>query len=258
MKKNIKFEKRIDFPTMVGEISAISLEKDLKFIDESNIEGNLILSGKYKLTEASRLEEEFNYKLPIEISLTEKLDTKTSSVEISNFTYEMQDENIMMCNIELMIDGLELIEEDRECDGEGDVKEIEIPIIENKIEQNIKNQEPIKQEKINKEEVEKEKNKKRITKPETTKEEITEETETETTKEEITEETETETNSFHLFDITESDETYGTLLVYIVRENETINSIITKYNTTIEELEKYNDLKDLSIGTKLIIPVNNE
>lgn len=244
MKKNIQFEKRIDFPTMVGEISAISLEKDLTFIDSSNIEGNLILSGKYKLTEASRLEEEFNYKLPIEISLTEKLDTKTSSVEISNFTYEMQDENIMMCNIELMIDGLELIEDDRECDGEGDVKEIEIPIKENK-EIKKEKEETIKQEKIKKEEENEEKPKKRITKQEIT-------------KEEVVEEQETETNSFHLFDITESDETYGTLLVYIVRENETVNSIITKYNTTIEELEKYNDLKDLSIGTKLIIPVNNE
>ncbi len=244
MKKNIQFEKRIDFPTMVGEISAISLEKDLTFIDSSNIEGNLILSGKYKLTEASRLEEEFNYKLPIEISLTEKLDTKTSSVEISNFTYEMQDENIMMCNIELMIDGLELIEDDRECDGEGDVKEIEIPIKENK-EIKKEKEETIKQEKIKKEEENEEKTKKKITKQEIT-------------KEEVVEEKETETNSFHLFDITESDETYGTLLVYIVRENETVNSIITKYNTTIEELEKYNDLKDLSIGTKLIIPVNNE
>lgn len=244
MKKNIQFEKRIDFPTMVGEISAISLEKDLTFIDSSNIEGNLILSGKYKLTEASRLEEEFNYKLPIEISLTEKLDTKTSSVEISNFTYEMQDENIMMCNIELMIDGLELIEDDRECDGEGDVKEIEIPIKENK-EIKKEKEETIKQEEIKKEEENEEKPKKRIMKQEIT-------------KEEVVEEQETETNSFHLFDITESDETYGTLLVYIVRENETVNSIITKYNTTIEELEKYNDLKDLSIGTKLIIPVNNE
>ncbi len=241
MKKNIQFEKRIDFPTMVGEISAISLEKDLTFIDSSNIEGNLILSGKYKLTEASRLEEEFNYKLPIEISLTEKLDIKTSSVEISNFTYEMQDENIMMCNIELMIDGLELIEDDRECDGEGDVKEIEIPIKENK-EIKKEKEETIKQKK---EEENEEKPKKRITKQEIT-------------KEEVVEEQETQTNSFHLFDITESDETYGTLLVYIVRENETVNSIITKYNTTIEELEKYNDLKDLSIGTKLIIPVNNE
>lgn len=61
-----------------------------------------------------------------------------------------------------------------------------------------------------------------------------------------------------IFNINEDSETYGTLLVYIVRENETINSIITKYNTTIEELEKYNDLKDLSIGTKLIIPLVNE
>ena len=50
MRKNVSFEKRIDFPTMVGEISAISLEEDLKFINESSIEGNLILSGKYKLT----------------------------------------------------------------------------------------------------------------------------------------------------------------------------------------------------------------
>ena len=30
MRKNVSFEKRIDFPTMVGEISAISLEEDLK------------------------------------------------------------------------------------------------------------------------------------------------------------------------------------------------------------------------------------
>ena len=106
MRKNVSFEKRIDFPTMVGEISAISLEEDLKFINESSIEGNLILSGKYKLTEASRLEEDFNYKLPIEISLTEKLDISTSKVEISNFTYKMMDENIMLCNIELLIEGL--------------------------------------------------------------------------------------------------------------------------------------------------------
>ena len=38
MRKNVNFEKRIDFPTMVGEISAISLEEDLKFINESSIE----------------------------------------------------------------------------------------------------------------------------------------------------------------------------------------------------------------------------
>ena len=106
MKKKINIEKRIDFPTMVGEISAISLEKDLKFISEDEIEGNLILSGKYKITEASRIEEDFNYKIPISINLTEKLDINTCNIEISNFTYKMYDENIMNCNIELLIEGL--------------------------------------------------------------------------------------------------------------------------------------------------------
>ena len=41
----------------------------------------------------------------------------------------------------------------------------------------------------------------------------------------------------------------------MVRQNETINSIISKYNTSLEEIEKYNDIKDLSIGSKLIIPL---
>ena len=61
-----------------------------------------------------------------------------------------------------------------------------------------------------------------------------------------------------IFNINDDNETYGTLLVYVVKENETINSIITKYKTTIEELEKYNDLKNLATGSKLIIPLMNE
>ena len=68
-------KKKIDFPKMIGEITAISLDHNLKFIDDYNIEGNLIVSGNYKLTEASVIEEEFNYKLP-----TEKHVDKTSEL----------------------------------------------------------------------------------------------------------------------------------------------------------------------------------
>ena len=249
MRKNVSFEKRIDFPTMVGEISAISLEEDLKFIDESSIEGNLILSGKYKLTEASRLEEDFNYKLPIEISLTEKLDISTSKVEISNFTYKMMDENIMLCNIELLIEGLELLDESRECDG--DVSEIEIPIKED-IDKVINNEFINDTDTLESDFLLKENNEVKYDKRDdivVNKKEVAETVD-------INKDDKVENTS--IFNIDEDSETYGTLLVYIVRENETINSIITKYNTTIEELEKYNDLKDLSIGTKLIIPLVNE
>ena len=249
MRKNVSFEKRIDFPTMVGEISAISLEEDLKFINESSIEGNLILSGKYKLTEASRLEEDFNYKLPIEISLTEKLDISTSKVEISNFTYKMMDENIMLCNIELLIEGLELLDESRECDS--DVSEIEIPIKED-IDKVINNEFINDTDTLESDVLLKENNEVKYDKRDdivVTKKQVAETID-------INKDDKVENTS--IFNINEDSETYGTLLVYIVRENETINSIITKYNTTIEELEKYNDLKDLSIGTKLIIPLVNE
>ena len=249
MRKNVSFEKRIDFPTMVGEIGALALEEDLKFINESSTEGNLILSGKYKLTEASRLEEDFNYKLPIEISLTEKLDISTSKVEISNFTYKMMDENIMLCNIELLIEGLELLDESRECDS--DVSEIEIPIKED-IDKVINNEFINDTDTLESDVLLKENNEVKYDKRDdivVTKKEVAETID-------INKDDKVENTS--IFNINEDSETYGTLLVYIVRENETINSIITKYNTTIEELEKYNDLKDLSIGTKLIIPLVNE
>lgn len=238
MKKKINIEKRIDFPTMVGEITAISLEKDLKFVSEDEIEGNLILSGKYKLTEASRLEEDFNYKIPISINLMEKLDINTCTIEISDFTYDMQKENIMICTIELLIDGLELLEEEnRECDG--DIKEIEIPVKEeiNKIVQTKETEKETKEENTTIEEK---------------KEVISKEKAMEIADKKIAK------PDMNIFNINDDTETYGTLLVYIVKENETINTIITKYKTTVEELEKYNNLKDLTTGTKLIIPLINE
>ena len=209
MRKNVSFEKRIDFPTMVGEISAISLEEDLKFINESSIEGNLILSGKYKLTEASRLEEDFNYKLPIEISLTEKLDISTSKVEISNFTYKMMDENIMLCNIELLIEGLELLDESRECDS--DVSEIEIPIKED-IDKVINNEFINDTDTLESDVLLKENNEVKYDKRDdivVTKKEVAETID-------INKDDKVENTS--IFNINEDSETYGTLLVYIVIE----------------------------------------
>lgn len=49
-------------------------------------------------------------------------------------------------------------------------------------------------------------------------------------------------------------ETYKSYTVYIVRENDTVEGILMKYNITKEELEIYNDLEELKIGDKLIIP----
>lgn len=49
-------------------------------------------------------------------------------------------------------------------------------------------------------------------------------------------------------------ETYKSYTVYIVRENDTLESILNKYSVTKEDLESYNDLSEIKIGDKLIIP----
>jgi len=224
MKKIISFEKQITFPSMIGEITTLDLEHNLKFIDKSNIEGEFLLTGKYKLTEASRLEEEFSYKLPVEIILTEKLDLNTIKIDIEDFDYEIENEDTMICKINLKIEGVEEIEvfeeeqieeineeieekiEVRECDYEP--KEIEIP-----------------------------------------KKQIIEQ------QEELPEENKI-TSLFN--NLSDSEETYSTYSVYILRQEETINTIIEKYKTTTEELEKYNDLTNITIGSKIIIPSTNE
>lgn len=62
---------------------------------------------------------------------------------------------------------------------------------------------------------------------------------------------EEETN---IFDNIDSTDTYKSYTVYIVREGDTIESIMTKYNIEKELIIEYNDISELSIGDKIIIP----
>lgn len=244
MKKIITFEKKIDFPTMIGEITSISLEHTLKFIDTSNIEGEFIVSGTYKLTEASRIEEEFNYKIPSEIILTEKLDLDGTSIEIEDFYYEIENDYTLICYIELKVEGVEVVtleEDDYIQNSIASEQTIEIPPQEelpklDEVAFHIENIETSSTEESLRE----------------CDSDILEE-EKEDSEENM--KTETKNTVSSLFEnINESEETYSTYSVYILREEETITSIINKYNTTKEELENYNDLTNLSVGTKIIIP----
>ena len=50
------------------------------------------------------------------------------------------------------------------------------------------------------------------------------------------------------------NETYKSYTVYIVRAGDTIETILSNYEITKEKLEEYNDLTELKIGDKIIIP----
>ena len=58
----------------------------------------------------------------------------------------------------------------------------------------------------------------------------------------------------NVFNSVRDVETYKSYTVYIVRENDTLEGILTKYSVTKEDIEAYNDLDELKIGDKLIIP----
>ena len=47
---------------------------------------------------------------------------------------------------------------------------------------------------------------------------------------------------------------YVTYKVCIVRENDTIESIVEKYNVSLEEIKKYNTINEIKEGDKIIIP----
>ena len=260
MKQIITLEKEIAFKTMVGEISSISLEPDLSFINDSEIEGNLIISGTYKMTEASTLEEEFNYKVPVEIMLTTSLLEDKRKVDINNFTYGIVNEEALEVKVEILIEGLEKIDIKEDEEESETIEEV-----------NTKEEEPIEvRESNSKEEIEV------LTTEEgsledlnsfedndalpslndvTVKEEMPVMAEADVTvlQEDTTDSNQVMNSIFESF--ANTDETYATYSVYILREDDNLEEVIAKYKTNREILAEYNDLDNLKVGSKLIIPV---
>ena len=72
------------------------------------------------------------------------------------------------------------------------------------------------------------------------------------------EEKEKETIMPELFNGIDEEKEYSVYRVYTVVEGDTLSKILEKYNITSEELSHYNNLDNLKVGTKLIIPSIDE
>ena len=263
MKQIVTLEKEIAFKTMVGEISSISLEPDLSFINDSEIEGNLIISGTYKMTEASTIEEDFNYKVPVEIMLTTSLEEETRGVDINNFTYAIVNEEALQINVELIIEGLEKIEVEEESEEEvietkeddnNDVRDASVEEDDSTREEIevLTTEESAKEELPSFEEVEELPSLENITVKEEVPVMMEESIEVEPTMKEDTNNKQVMDSIFSAF--ANTDETYSTYSVYILREDDNLEEVMAKYNTNREALSEYNDLDNLKVGAKLIIP----
>lgn len=252
MKKIISFEKEIAFSSMIGEVTSIALDHTLKFADSSSVKGNFVISGTYKMTEASTLEEKFSYEIPTEIDLSERLDLETCKISIDDFTYEVVNEDTLKCNIDVLVEGVEevvleeddveVLDDERECDGDKkEDKEIEIPIKEDIKDLNTD---------VEREEVDDDKSVEEVVTINKIDEKVKEEKEA------------NDNNSSDIGSLFASldsaEETFTTYSVYIFRREDTLDKVLDKYKITREELCEYNDLDNLEIGSKLIIPSTNE
>ena len=99
MKKIIPFSKDIEFDTNVAEINSISLEHTLKLKEENLVSGEFIVSGTYKMTDTSLNTDNFEYKIPFDISIDKKYDTKDIDIDINDFYYEVINNKILSINM---------------------------------------------------------------------------------------------------------------------------------------------------------------
>ena len=61
-----------------------------------------------------------------------------------------------------------------------------------------------------------------------------------------------------LFSNLDNTESYTTYYVYVVKEEDTIDKIISLYGVTKEDIESYNDITNINPGDKIIIPKTSE
>ena len=219
----IPFTKEICFNTNVSEILSISLEHDYT-VNEGELLGNFTVSGEYKTHEVSVNREKFESVLPFSVELTSRVDADSIDLEIEDFTYELVDNNTLKVNIEYLVNADEIKENDNfESLLDNAISEIdnmELPL-------------------------------------EETREEIAYECEeASANNSDIREEKEIleEDKEIVMDSIKSADETFVTYHIHIMKENDTIETVCTKYNTTENILNEYNDLSTLTIGEKIVIP----
>ena len=254
MRENFEIEKELKFTSNVAEITSISLEEKHE-IENKKLKGNFIVSGDYRIHEISINKEKFNFKIPFEHNIKNDIDPETIDLEITDFIYDTDNDSLYATiNYDLTGERKDILLFDDEENLEEFLKSREVEIIMDdtieKIDEAIINQE----EKSKIEENKEDKQKEILELPKEIKETSNEIKSVEEVQARNMEETKQQLlNSVNL-----SDDNYITYQIHIVKSEDTTESILMKYNITIDELKEYNDFNVLQLGDKLIIPSYNE
>lgn len=236
MKQIIPFKKELPFKTKVSEITSISLERELEVLDDGIVSGVFHITGDYKMNEGSINREKYSFDLPFDITLDPRYDVNTVNADIEDFYYDVINEDTLKVNIDLFIEA-EYLPEEPKIVEEVDVTEEE----DDDMRANEEEKEDIAEEDIVKEDI--------------VEEDIPQMEEVKVTEVNNDQDRDDTVDiGKDLFSNLDNTETYTTYYVYIVKEDDTIEKILTKYEITKDDFENYNDINDIKAGDKVIIP----
>lgn len=251
MKQIIPFKKDLPFKTKVSDITSISLERKIEILDGGIVTGTFYITGDYKMNEGSINREKFSFDLPFDITLDPRYDVNSVKADIEDFYYDVINEDTLKVNIDLYIeaeylpdtslDNNILTEEDKSDNEMNDVQKEDEPVEEDR------NGLKIDSKKDELVEIEKE---------EDTSEKIN--NDDATMNDSDIERNDVDDFANDLFSNLDNTETYTTYYVYIVKEEDTIDKIISLYGVTKEDIENYNDITSIKPGDKVIIPKTSE
>lgn len=227
------------FKDSIFEITSISVEHD-EDINGSNLEGDFIISGDYRLHEISINKEDFSFKLPFTHEIRSNVNLDTVNLEITDFTYELNNNDELHVHIEYIVSGEQsLIEFADEKDLNEFLNKTDAEVVD------LAEDEPRFKE-VSKEEI------LNIPAEDSKKEEKEE------SKKEIKEEKQSEISTNNIIGSINADETYVKYHVHTVMQNDTLEGILDKYKITLTDLKKYNTFEALEVNMKLVIPENEE
>jgi len=242
MKQIIPFKKELPFKTKVSEITSISLERDIDVSSDGIVSGTFHITGDYKMNEGSINREKFSFDLPFDITLDPRYDVSSVNTDIEDFYYDVINEDTLKVNIDLFVEA-EYLQEAFKVDEEeivdafdhnedvSELREVKIEDVNTLEDRNGVIDDLLDEINDVKDEV--------IDIASGVKEDISE-------------------FANDLFSNLDDKETYATYYVYIVKEDDTIDKILTKYGISKEEFEDYNDITDIKVGDKVIIPKISE
>lgn len=225
MNQKIEFKKDCMLKTYVSSITDISLTHDYKILGDT-IEGYFDVTGSYKVTMSSVETESFMFTIPFTIALSSLIDKDTIDLKLSDFNYSVEKD---VLHLKMFLDM--------------DYQEIEIK-------EDIKDNEEIDNminDLMDKESITD------IKSPSEFHNEVMLDNVIDS-KEEVKEKV-SEKNFNTIFnEVKESN--FSKYKVYIMRSEDTLESILVKYNVTMEEIKEYNDIDNINIGSKIVIPYN--